>query len=126
VKSLIEQIDVHACIEHDLFLHVLELLKIKCSGIFHCCLCNLKNRIKANITGKPIVTMNCPVAASSGTAVLQACATATYPDTETAANRMVQVASTIILDPEQVSVYKSTYQEFMSVGHKYFKSRGGV
>lgn len=46
VKSPIEHIDVDACIDYDFLLHVLELLKIKCSGILQCRFRNLKIRIK--------------------------------------------------------------------------------
>jgi xylulokinase len=81
---------------------------------------DLWNQIKAAVTGRAIITMSCPEAASLGTAILQACATQTYPDIETAAKRMVQVSSTVVPDSNQKELYEAAYQRFRSIGGRYF------
>lgn len=73
------------------------------------------NQMKANITGLPVVTMECPEAAALGTAMLQAVALGIHRDIREAAETMVTVDQTFLPDPPVVGRYDELYGEYMRV-----------
>ena len=80
----------------------------------------LWGQIKADVTGRQIITMKCPEAASLGSAILQACALGIYPDLETATERMVQPASVILPESENHRKYEAVFQRYREVEERYF------
>lgn len=83
----------------------------------------LWNQIKADITGKRITTMKCSETAALGVAVLQACATATYPDVETAVEQMVRPAQVVDPIPENVALYEKAYQKYIQIEREQLGKR---
>ncbi|HEB10139.1 MAG TPA: hypothetical protein ENI06_02865 [Spirochaetales bacterium] len=57
--------------------------------------------------------MKCSETAALGVAVLQAYATATYPDVETAVEHMVRPAQVVDPNPENVALYEKAYQKYI-------------
>jgi len=83
----------------------------------------LWNQIKADITGKRITTMKCSETAALGVAVLQACATATYPDVETAVEKMVRPAQVVDPIPKNVALYEKAYQKYIQIEREQLGKR---
>lgn len=84
----------------------------------------LWSRIKAEVTGRRIITMRSPEAASLGVAVLQAQATGVYAGIEEAARRMVQTAAVIEPDPPARGAYDLIYRRYRELERRHFARRG--
>ena len=80
----------------------------------------LWNQIKADILGRPVITMNCAEAASLGTAVLQAKAVGTYRSFEEAVDNMVQLSSVVEPDKKNQKAYEPVLQRFFEINRKCF------
>ena len=78
------------------------------------------NQIKADVTGKKIITMECPEAASLGVAVLQAKALNIYPNIEKCVENMVRPLSVINPIKENQHKYESVFQNYISIEKKCF------
>jgi len=78
------------------------------------------NRIKADVTGKPIRTMGCPEAGLLGVAILQATALGMYPDIKTAAEKMVAVSSVVHPDKQGVEAYEPIYRRYLEQNKRSF------
>lgn len=78
----------------------------------------LWNQIKADITGKPIVTMKCSESAALGTAILQSVAVGSYENIEEACRNMIHKEAVIEPNKEAAKVYESAFSRFLSVKSK--------
>ena len=81
------------------------------------------NRIKAEVTGRRIITMQCPEATSLGVAMLQAKAAGIYGGLEEAAREMVQTAARFEPDPEGTRRYEAVYQGYRALERRHFAKR---
>lgn len=70
------------------------------------------NQIKANITGKPLVTLQCKEAASLGAAILASKAIGFYDDIEKAVNELVNKEEKYLPNPDNKEIYDSSYQAY--------------
>ncbi len=75
----------------------------------------LWNQIKANIAGKPVVTITCPEAPALGTAILQARAVGTYRSLEAATSGMVHRAARIEPNDSDARTYDLLYDHFLRI-----------
>ncbi len=82
------------------------------------------NRIKAEVTGRRIITMECPEATSLGVAILQARATGIYGGIEEAAGQMVQTAATVDPDAENARRYEAVYRSYRALERRHFAKQG--
>ena len=80
----------------------------------------LWNRIKAEVTGRRIVTMQCPEAASLGVAMLAAVAVGVHGGLEEAAREMVQAAGRFEPDPEGARRYEEIYRGYRALERRHF------
>ncbi|KKR03477.1 MAG: hypothetical protein UT30_C0029G0005 [Candidatus Uhrbacteria bacterium GW2011_GWF2_39_13] len=78
----------------------------------------LWNQIKADITGKPIVTMRCSESAALGTAILQSVAVGSYGDIEEACRNMIHKEAVIEPNEEATKLYESAFSSFLSLKSK--------
>lgn len=70
------------------------------------------NRIKANVTGKPVKVMGTPETGSLGAIMLAAVATKTYDDLTEAESKMVSAKEVIEPEPELKEKYDELYKFF--------------
>jgi xylulokinase len=70
------------------------------------------NQIKADITGRPLVTMQCPEAASLGAAILAGKAVGMYSDIVDACGKMIKVAGRFVPDPACRKIYDRSYEHY--------------
>jgi xylulokinase len=70
------------------------------------------NQIKADITGRPLVTMQCPEAASLGAAILAGKAVGMYSDIADACGKMIKVAGRFVPDPACRKIYDRSYEHY--------------
>lgn len=81
---------------------------------------NVWNQMKADVTGKRIITMECPEAASLGIAVLQAKALNVYPDIEKCVENMVRPSSVIHPVKENQNIYESVFKDYLTIEKQCF------
>lgn len=70
------------------------------------------NQLKADVTGKRIVTLESNESSSIGIAMVQAVAAGVYQDFGEAASRMVRTRRTYEPDSERARAYRDIYQEY--------------
>jgi len=70
------------------------------------------NQIKADITGRALVTMQCPEAASLGAAILAGKAVGMYGDIADACGKMIRVAGRFDPDPACREIYDKNYESY--------------
>jgi xylulokinase len=73
------------------------------------------NQITADITDRPLVTMQCPEAASLGAALLAGKAVGMYRDVAEACSRMVQVAQRFAPNPASRDTYDRGYAQYVQL-----------
>jgi len=81
----------------------------------------LWNKIKADVTGKKIVTMHSSETASLGVAILQAVAAGIYRDIPSAVSNMVKTTVTFEPDKQRSNLYQDYYSQYIDVQNKCFK-----
>ena len=75
----------------------------------------LWNQIKADVTGRPLVTVPVADVGTLGAAILGAVAADLYPDPATAAGQMVQLGEVITPDPAPAAVYDDHYAVYTAL-----------
>ena len=80
----------------------------------------LWNKIKADVTGKQIVTMHSSETASLGVAILQAVAAGIYSDIPSAVSNMVKISDTFEPDKKRNRLYQDYYRQYVDVQNKCF------
>jgi sugar (pentulose or hexulose) kinase len=78
------------------------------------------NKIKADVTGKKIVTMHSSETACLGVAVLQAVAAGIYADIPSAVSNMVKTTDTFEPDKQKNQLYQDFYKRYIKVERKCF------
>jgi len=78
----------------------------------------LWNQIKADVTGKPIVTMKHDEAACLGAAILAGTATGIFPSIETAVETMSTPGKTYAPAPANLQVYGECYAKYIALSGK--------
>ncbi len=73
------------------------------------------NQIKADITGRPLITMQCTEAASLGAAILAGKAVGMYSDIAEACARMIRVAGRFEPNPACRGVYDRSYDHYKTL-----------
>lgn len=73
------------------------------------------NQIKADITGRPLVTMKCKEAACLGAAILAGKGVGMFQDVTGACKHMVQVADRYTPNPENASIYERGYSNYQKL-----------
>jgi len=81
----------------------------------------LWNQIKADVTGRNIVTMQSSETASLGVAVLQAVAAGIYGDISTAVSEMVETTESFEPDKQKHELYQDFYRQYVGVQNKCFR-----
>jgi len=72
----------------------------------------LWNRIKADVTGKPLITVGTAETACMGAAILAGIGVSIFPSFELACERMVQVRDRISPSAENLPVYQAAYEKY--------------
>ncbi len=83
----------------------------------------LWSQIKADVLGRPLITMKCAEAAALGMAVLQAKALGIYATLEAAGENMVKVDSVVEPNPQNTKAYQPALERFIEVNHRCFGRR---
>jgi len=81
---------------------------------------NLWNQIKADVSGKPIVTMESGDTASLGIAILGTVALGVYPDIKAAVSAMVKIKKRFIPEEDHMGKYELLYNKYRSIEEKIF------
>lgn len=74
---------------------------------------HLWNQIKADVTGKPVVTLDCPEAACLGAAILAGNAIGLFDSLEDACNKTVSIKKRF--NPENEEIYKRNYAMYLKL-----------
>ena len=80
----------------------------------------LWNRIKADITGMPVVTLECEETASLGIVILSAVAMGEYDSVESAVRSMVKPTKIYEPDAAAAGAYEEIFHRYVSVERKFF------
>ncbi|MGD8458485.1 MAG: FGGY-family carbohydrate kinase [Anaerolineales bacterium] len=80
------------------------------------------NQIKADITGKTLITVDCEESACLGAAVLAGKAIGIFPDIEAACDEMIQEKDKFVPNPENRAIYDRGYEHYK----KLFKDLGSM
>jgi xylulokinase len=75
------------------------------------------NQMKADITGRPLVTMQCTEAASLGAAILAGKAVGMYGDIAAACREMIRPAARFEPDPACRAIYDRNYDIYAKLFH---------
>ena len=75
----------------------------------------LWNQIKADVTGRPVVTTQSSEAACLGAAILAGKAVGLFSSLEDACQQMVIIKDRFEPDPENSNVYSTTYQRYVEL-----------
>ncbi len=78
------------------------------------------NQIKADVTGKRIVTMHSPETASIGVAILQAVAAGIYGDISSAVSHMVKTSDVYEPNRQENNIYQDFYRKYLVIQNKCF------
>ena len=75
----------------------------------------LWNRIKADVTGKPLTTVETPETACLGAAILAGIGASIFPSFDVACERMVRIKDRISPNEGNLAVYKAAYEKYINL-----------